>query len=139
MRMRRFGTILAVMAAGGFAGVLMAGPANADTSAWTDSQMRLSVAAAESEGMTTSWARGVTLQCGPAGGSHPSPDEACDALAEAGGSFDDLRASSGACTMEHAPVRVTAHGHWEGTRVTFDETYPNPCHANNATAGVFDF
>ncbi|QVQ52464.1 hypothetical protein J4H86_00965 [Spiractinospora alimapuensis] len=138
MRMHRFGTVLATVAVGGFAGVLLAGPAGAETSERPDSQLRLSIAA-DSTGMTTSWTRGVTLDCGPAGGSHPNPDEACAALEEAGGSFEDLAPVSGACTMEYAPVRVTARGHWEGTRVTFEETYSNPCHASNATAGIFGF
>lgn len=138
MPTHRFGTVLAALAVGGLGAVMMAGPVSAETTSPT-SVLRLSTSAAESENSSSSWARGATLECGPPGGTHPAAEEACRVLTDAGGDFESIPARGGACTMEHAPVRVTAYGYWEGSQVTFDETYSNPCHATSATGGVFDF
>ncbi|MFC7218677.1 SSI family serine proteinase inhibitor [Streptomyces polyrhachis] len=80
------------------------------------------------------------LNCEPAGGTHPKAAKACKALRAAGGRFNALKPAQGACTMEFAPVRVYAFGHWKGKPVAWvSEIHANRCAANLATAKVFDY
>lgn len=83
----------------------------------------------------------VRLRCHPAGGSHPSPRQACRELGFADGDFDSLPGSPEniACTMEYRPVMATAHGRWQGEKVRWQHQYPNPCTLLSATGMVFDF
>jgi hypothetical protein len=81
----------------------------------------------------------VTLDCGPAGGSHPQHDRACRTLDSVDGDFDRLPQEQLLCPMIYAPVTATAAGHWHTRPVVFHRDYPNRCAANAATASVFDF
>ncbi|WP_449064668.1 SSI family serine proteinase inhibitor [Planomonospora algeriensis] len=66
----------------------------------------------------------------------PRAAAACDRLRRAGGRVEDVPESPGACTLEYAPVRVTATGTWQGRRYRYAETHPNRCAAIRATGGV---
>ncbi|WP_269855431.1 SSI family serine proteinase inhibitor [Streptomyces sp. RPT161] len=81
----------------------------------------------------------VLLLCGPAGGTHPSPQAACTALEDARGHFRRLRRATRLCPMVVDPVTVRAHGHWWGRPVRFRRTYVNSCVAARQTGGVFAF
>ncbi|OLR94588.1 SSI family serine proteinase inhibitor [Actinokineospora bangkokensis] len=82
--------------------------------------------------------RVVDLRCGPDGGSHPAPAAACRALRAVDGALDALQAPAGTlCTMEMAPVRVRAVGHWGRERVDYSATFSNPCALATATGPVF--
>ncbi|GAB2987239.1 subtilase-type protease inhibitor [Amycolatopsis acidiphila] len=81
----------------------------------------------------------VTLDCGPAGGSHPQHDRACQTLDSVDGDFDRLPQEQLLCPMIYAPVTATATGHWHARPVGFSRSYPNQCSANAGTASVFDF
>ncbi|GHD27922.1 SSI family serine proteinase inhibitor [Nocardiopsis kunsanensis] len=77
--------------------------------------------------------RQVSLDCDPAGGTHPNAEEACDLLAEAG-TIEQIPAGEGFCTMEYNPVTVEAMGAEE-----YSETFGNPCQLGLAKGAVFDF
>ncbi|WP_186762770.1 SSI family serine proteinase inhibitor [Lentzea tibetensis] len=81
------------------------------------------------------------LKCEPPGGTHQSAEEACDRIAEAEGDFNNLpgRSDSVLCTMEFNETTVAARGKWRGKRVSYRETFANPCLAHAATSGVFHF
>jgi hypothetical protein len=80
----------------------------------------------------------VLLHCGPAGGSHPSPQAACDEITLAGGDFDRLPDKEGtSCTMEHQPVTVSAVGRWKCANVSWTRTYGNACQLHVDTGSVF--
>ncbi|GHF61386.1 hypothetical protein FHX82_002774 [Amycolatopsis bartoniae] len=81
----------------------------------------------------------VTLECGPAGGSHPHADRACRTLDSVDGDFGRLPKEEILCPMIYAPVTATATGHWHGRPVVFSRGYQNRCAANAGTASVFDF
>lgn len=82
----------------------------------------------------------VRLECGPAGGSHPSPKPACEEVSEAGGDFDRLPGTPQvtACTMEYRPVVASVRGRWEGMRVRWAREYSNDCTMRADTGVVFD-
>ncbi|MEV6906505.1 SSI family serine proteinase inhibitor [Amycolatopsis sp. NPDC051071] len=81
----------------------------------------------------------VSLSCQPTGGSHPKSDSACENLSKVDGNFDRLRGEPRACTLEYAPVDVSAVGKWRGEPVTYRTSYPNRCVADTESAGVFTF
>lgn len=83
----------------------------------------------------------VTLECDPVGGTHPTPKEACAALAEVGGDFAKLPNAPGlpACPTTYAPVEAVAEGTWNGTPVSYKETFTNACFAAIGTDNVFKF
>jgi hypothetical protein len=83
----------------------------------------------------------VTLQCEPAGGTHPKAAEACADVAKAGGDLAQMPANTNprACFMIYAPVTVTAQGKWQGQPVRFTEKFPNSCVMRDKTGSVFDF
>jgi Subtilisin inhibitor-like len=85
--------------------------------------------------------RTVTLQCDPAGGTHPKAAEACADVAKAGGDLAQMPANTNprACFMIYAPVTVTAKGKWQGQPVRFTEKFPNSCVMRDKTGSVFDF
>jgi Subtilisin inhibitor-like len=89
----------------------------------------------------TSPERTVTLQCDPAGGTHPKAAEACADVAKAGGDLAQMPANTNprACFMIYAPVTVTAQGEWQGQAVRFTEKFPNSCVMRDKTGSVFDF
>ncbi|MDT0327196.1 SSI family serine proteinase inhibitor [Nocardiopsis lambiniae] len=75
----------------------------------------------------------VTLNCDPAGGTHPEAEAACAAIAEAG-SIKEITPTEGFCTMEYRPVTVTAGG-----AENFERTYGNRCELSLAKGVVFAF
>lgn len=81
----------------------------------------------------------VTLECDPPGGDHPHAWRACKSLHETNGDFGKLPHEQIMCPDTYAPVTVSAKGHWYNRPVNFSHEYPNQCHANAATASVFDF
>lgn len=72
--------------------------------------------------------RTFTLTCDPAGGDHPTPQAACDALARAGiGAFDPVPPDV-ACTEQWGgPQRATVEGFVDGTPVSGDFARTNGC------------
>ncbi|WP_309050005.1 SSI family serine proteinase inhibitor [Streptomyces sp.] len=91
---------------------------------------------------TATVTRAVTLNCAPTpSGTHPAPEEACAELAAADGNFTNLTATGEdrPCTREWNPVTVTGDGVWQGRRVTWSETYGNPCELSARTAATTVF
>ncbi|HCA86116.1 MAG TPA: hypothetical protein DEQ61_11805 [Streptomyces sp.] len=89
--------------------------------------------------------RAVVLHCTPvAFGSHPAPRKACAELRAVDGEFAALPGATGEapevmCTKIWDPVVVTAEGVWEGSRVSYERSYPNSCVLSGAAGPVFDF
>ncbi|RNL87541.1 SSI family serine proteinase inhibitor [Halostreptopolyspora alba] len=81
----------------------------------------------------------VTLECLPAGGSHPAPEEACAALEKVGGQFERLPTEPEPCPMYWDPVTVVAEGYGFGHEVEFREGYSNEVCASAMSDGVFRF
>nr|WP_256435421.1 SSI family serine proteinase inhibitor [Aeromicrobium sp. CFBP 8757] len=58
------------------------------------------------------------LTCDPAGGDHPQPEQACDAIAAAGASVFEPVAADQSCTMVFGgPQTATVTGTYEGADV----------------------
>ncbi|MER7011844.1 SSI family serine proteinase inhibitor [Saccharopolyspora sp. NPDC000359] len=83
----------------------------------------------------------TTLTCSPAGGSHPTPAEACAVLDQVSGSIADVptQAPGTACPLIWRPVAVTATGLWNGTPVDYSGTFANDCVLRSELGVVFDF
>lgn len=81
----------------------------------------------------------ATLDCFPAGGTHPHPQAACAALEDVDGDFDALPGTRTICPHIVDPVTVTATGHWRGRPVRYVRTFPNRCQAAAGTDNVFAF
>ncbi|WP_433473146.1 SSI family serine proteinase inhibitor [Spirillospora sp. CA-142024] len=76
------------------------------------------------------------LWCDPDGGTLDAASQACDQLAAADGEVARIPARPGPCTLEYAPVRVTADGAWHGRPRHFARTFPNRCVAVRETGGI---
>lgn len=126
-------TALGLVAATALA-LSLASPAQAEATSY---ELRLSPApAGEGGDAEAPWFRSVVLECGPAGGTHPEAEAACDLIEEAGGRVSDVETdSSGLCTMIHRPMTVVAHGGGEH----YEETFGNECLLREAKGAVFDF
>ncbi|PCG85328.1 protease inhibitor protein [Streptomyces sp. WZ.A104] len=114
---------------GGFATATAHAAPTGTESLYAPSALVLTVARGE-DPMTATVERAVTLTCAPrAEGTHPEAAAACKELASVQGKFAELTAgpSNRICTRQWDPVVVTAHGVWEGKRVTFHTTYGNAC------------
>ncbi|MER6498054.1 SSI family serine proteinase inhibitor [Streptomyces sp. NPDC001455] len=86
------------------------------------------------------WIRGVRLLCPPVPSTHhPHAVAACADLAAADGDLDALPGDPHLCTKESDPVTVEATGIWDGRRVSWRRTFPNPCEMDVATGPVFRF
>jgi hypothetical protein len=82
----------------------------------------------------------ASLTCGPAGGSHPNPEAACQQLTQAEGRIEAIPADEGPCTQEFNPVILRASGTWNGQDRRFEGEFSNRCVGIRATGGViFDF
>ena len=81
----------------------------------------------------------ATLDCFPAGGTHPHPQAACAALESVNGDFEALPNTHAICPHIVDPVTVTATGHWLGRPVLYVRTFPNRCLAAAGTDDVFGF
>ncbi|SDC17076.1 SSI family serine proteinase inhibitor [Actinokineospora iranica] len=80
----------------------------------------------------------AVLRCGPTGGSHPRATAACAAIAQVDGDFDALNVGPDRpCTMEYAPLVVTANGLWQNRPVAHERVHPNRCALEVATGSVF--
>lgn len=112
----------------------------ADTRLYAPSALVLTVGQGETAATATPL-RAVTLTCTPAaGGTHPSPQAACDALWAVQGEFSALRGDQQrACIKIYDPVVVTAQGVWEGQRVDFERTFGNSCVMSVEGTSVFAF
>jgi hypothetical protein len=122
----------AVLAAAALLSTVLAGSAAADH---PSTNLTLTVKAPLGVGTT------VHLRCQPAGGSHPRPEFACEAVKQAHGDFDKLPGAQQfvACTMEYRPVVASARGTWRGDPVRWRHKFANPCTLRTATGVVFDF
>lgn len=113
--------------------------AHADSTPDSISALMLSVSPAEAKDLIITDARAV-LVCSPiVTGDHPAADDACYELSEVNGSIEELEGPDYPCTMEYQPVTATAYGVWEGTPVSYSETFPNYCILLSARGTVFDF
>ncbi|MFP3989362.1 SSI family serine proteinase inhibitor [Streptomyces sp. E11-3] len=85
---------------------------------------RLTVTGTGADGTTTAY----ELECAPAGGTHPSADEACEVLEQASAEGRDLFApvpEDALCTMQYGgPETARVTGTWHGRPVgaTYDRT-----------------
>ncbi|OZM74300.1 protease [Amycolatopsis antarctica] len=89
----------------------------------------------EPDGQTSA----VVLECEPSGGSHPTPDTACETLTAVAADFAGIAGEQRQCILLYSPVEVQAVGRWQGERVNFQASYANRCVAGAQTSGVFDF
>ncbi len=129
---RRSGWIAAAAALGTVA--LASIPAHAALSAADEStsQYVLTILPVNNPGVTTE----KTLRCGPDGGTHTEAALACAQLREVDGMVDAIPTTPGLCTKEYKPVRVSAHGVWNGEPRHFSKTFDNRCSAMRGTGGV---
>jgi hypothetical protein len=125
------------------AGVLAVADADADQAREPDAIIMLSVRTIgpRTVGDTAGNPRPRRLvTCGPDGGEHPDAVAACTSLRAVDGEFADLPAVADVlCTMQHAPVEVSATGRWNGTPVHYAETFSNRCVAEVETDNVFRY
>ncbi|WP_424185946.1 SSI family serine proteinase inhibitor [Actinokineospora sp. G85] len=123
-----FAIPLAVLAA------TAAGPATPPVAGHTDDVTRLVLVVSDhQDGLRT-----TTLRCEPPGGDHPQPQAACAALDAVGGDITQLSSSGDTiCTLQYAPVRVSAYGYWRGHEVSVSHEYGNPCLMNAESGPVF--
>ncbi|MFI1014289.1 SSI family serine proteinase inhibitor [Streptomyces sp. NPDC020965] len=91
-------------------------------------------------GDSDTWIRGVHLLCEPApGGQHPRAVDACYSLDQVKGDLDALRVDPRLCTLEYAPVTVTARGEHRGRAIAWSKKFGNYCAMASATGPIFDF
>ncbi|MFF5482218.1 subtilase-type protease inhibitor [Streptomyces sp. NPDC012935] len=85
--------------------------------------------------------RAVTLDCATTpSGTHPAVAEACAELRGVSGDFAALTAGNDApCAKIWKPVVVTAHGVWQGKRVSYEHTFANECVKKATATSVFGF
>lgn len=80
----------------------------------------------------------VTLSCDPTGGTHPAAAAACQDLNASQGGFERAPGDT-ICTMQYAPVTVTATGYWNRAPKQFRKTYGNECVMRTHTGDIFHF
>lgn len=69
-----------------------------------------------------------TLTCDPAGGDHPQPPQACDALADAGAEIFDPLPNDAVCTLLYGgPQTATVSGTYQGRVVDADFNREDGC------------
>lgn len=84
-------------------------------------------------------AHSVTLTC-PAGGTHPNPQGACEALDAANGNIGSVPAKAGQmCPHIVRPVTASASGTYQGRPESYMRTFNNQCELNRATNPIFAF
>lgn len=81
----------------------------------------------------------VTLTCGPDGGTHPNPGEACDSLRAVDGELGDLPNTGDPCPMDFDPVMARVYGYWGDEPVVYAKVFSNDCVAAASTDDVFAF
>ncbi|WP_150238234.1 SSI family serine proteinase inhibitor [Nocardiopsis quinghaiensis] len=77
--------------------------------------------------------KAISLQCAPAGGTHPRAEVACETIAE-GGSITDAKGAGGDCPLIYDPVVATASGAED-----YQREFPNDCVLESEKGAVFDF
>ncbi|NKZ04470.1 SSI family serine proteinase inhibitor [Actinomadura latina] len=77
-----------------------------------------------------------SLYCDPDGGTLDAASGACDQFRAANGEVGRIPAETGPCTMQYAPVRVSARGSWHGSPRHFEQIFPNRCVAARDTGGI---
>lgn len=93
-------------------------PTTSDAPAAAGTSLTIEVTASEGAEPRT-----YRLTCDPAGGDHPQPQQACDAIASAGADIFEPVAADQACTMIYGgPQTATIRGTYDGQDVdaTFD-------------------
>lgn len=145
---RAAGVLTAAMAAVALLLGLVAAPATADPHPWSAEEsgdvfayLQLSIS-----GSSMHPGGSVTLTCSPSGdgGTHPTPEDACDSLRAVDGNFDQLPAEPGiACIDIYDPVWAEAEGLWvqggKASFVDYSEEFGNWCYAVVSTDLVFQF
>jgi hypothetical protein len=79
--------------------------------------------------------RSVTLECEPAGGTHPDAVAACEDLIKAGGDFRKIPPLTVGCPTYYSPVVATVQGLWRGAPVSAGARYTNAACADVKTGG----
>jgi len=77
-----------------------------------------------------------SLYCEPDGGTLDAASRACDQLRSVDGEVGRIPGETGPCTLEYAPVRVSAHGRWHGVPRHFEQIFANRCVAARDTGGI---
>lgn len=80
--------------------------------------------------------RVAALWCNPTGGTHPQAAQACDQLTDANGHLHRIPPDPGPCTLEYAPVRLSAIGTWNSRIRRHHSIHTNRCLAIRETGGV---
>ncbi|WP_068756299.1 SSI family serine proteinase inhibitor [Thermobifida cellulosilytica] len=111
-------------------------PAAADSPA-DDPHAFLTLVIQPLEGTPSSQGDVLTLECGPDGGTHPTPEAACDSLRAVDGDFEALPTRFALCPPVIWPVRFIAVGHWDGRGVYYSRVMGDRCSGSAATDGVF--
>jgi hypothetical protein len=80
------------------------------------------------------------LTCGPPGGTHPYPDDACKQLSTVNGEIGKIPEDPGPCTRIFDPVILVAIGVWNGEPRSYQNEFSNRCVGVRSTGGViFNF
>ncbi len=116
----------------GMAVLTQAAPAQAQPPAPTEPVGAYLLRVTPLEGTVTA----KTLWCGPDGGTLSAAARACAQLRAVDGHVARIPPREGPCTLEYAPVRVSADGRWRGEPRHFVRTYPNRCAAMRDTGGI---
>jgi hypothetical protein len=145
--MRRTLIALATTTSAALAGLLVAAAPAAAATATTATERAtnartMAAASGARFAITVRPARGrvkvAWLTCDPVGGTHRRAAEACEALTAAAGDPAAITAEEDTmCTMEHAPVRATMAGLWQGQPIRYQKTYDNACVMRVATRALF--
>ena len=85
------------------------------------------------------FATAVKLDCDPAGGGHPKPEEACAELTAVGGDPSRIQPEHYACILIYLPVTAEIKGDWRGKPVEWRHTYGNTCEMRRALGVLFVF
>ena len=132
--------LTATAVCGPLTGAALAAPAPAPASLYAPSALVLTVGHGESAATATPL-RAVTLSCAPtASGTHPAAASACAELRGVAGDFEALTARDDVlCTKQYDPVVVTVDGVWQGKRVSYEQTFANPCVKDSYLTSVYSF
>jgi hypothetical protein len=99
-----------------------AGASHGASAAKPTSSLTISVLAAQG-----STPKHWTLTCDPAGGTHPSPQTACRALAQAKSPFTPVPRGVMCPMIASGPQTATITGTWEGKHVSASYSRDNGC------------
>ena len=128
--MRKLIMIIIVVLSASVSGLAFSGPAVAATVgpavAAGPAALQLTITPLSSGPGVPGVLMSVTLTCGPAGGTHPYPEQACADIAAANGSIAAVPPRAGlGCLALWQPVEISASGIWGGKVVAFKETQAN--------------